>query len=193
MSHGQPFRLIPVTPVANGAAPPASLEGLSITGTLAIDADAVRIDYRIAGDLSNLAIPAASGAPQRCDGLWQHTCLELFLAVQGARDYWEFNLSPAGHWNVYQLDDYRQGLKEEPAYQQLPFAVDCTDRQLNLALGCPLPPGLLASLQAPNGAGLVASVTAVIEHTDGHIAYWALHHPGPDADFHHRGGFQLKL
>ncbi len=193
MSNAQPFRLIPFPSVRGGGAPQTTLGSLSITGTLAIAADAVRIDYQLAGDLSKLSIPAASTDPQRRDGLWQSTCLELFLAAQGAREYWEFNLSPAGHWNVYQLDDYRQGLKAEAAYQQLPFGVECSHQQLNLSLRCTLPPGLLASLQAPNAAGLEANVTAVIEHTDGPIAYWALHHPAPDADFHHRGGFHIKL
>jgi hypothetical protein len=189
MTHGHPFHLIPFPSASHGGAPQASLEGLSITGTLAIAGADVQIDYRIAGDLSKLTIPAASADPQRRDGLWQSTCLELFLAAEGAREYWEFNLSPAGHWNVYQLDDYRQGLKTEAAYQQLPFAVDWADQQLSLSLRCSLPPGL----QARSSPGLEANVTAVIEHTDGHIDYWALHHPAPDADFHHRGGFQIKL
>ena len=44
--------------------------------------------------------------PRRRDRLWEETCLELFLGEEGSERYWEFNLSPAGHWNVYRFEFY---------------------------------------------------------------------------------------
>lgn len=190
MSQSQPFSLIRFQPGGQAPATPLSLSGkLSLSGELNIGADALEISYRISGDLRSLAIPAASGDPQRRDGLWQSTCLELFLASGSASDYWEFNLSPAGHWNVYHLDAYRQGLRQEEAYKDLPFAVTRSQQHVTLSLGCALPPGL----RARASCGLEANITAVIAHTDGSIDYWALHHPGTEADFHHRDGFQLRF
>ena len=36
-------------------------------------------------------------------------------------------------------------------------------------------------------------LSAVIEDTAGSLSYWALHHPRSKPDFHHRGGFILRL
>ncbi len=187
-----PFRLIPFTGGSPDKGPGCSSfpESLTITGQLHITADTLEIAYQLRGDLAQLSLPAPASPPERRDLLWQTTCLELFLARQGANGYWEFNLSPAGHWNVYRLEGYRQGLTPEPAYQQLPFQVEqhgpgFTTQQLTLTLRCPLPPGLRS--------GLEVGITAVIQGSDGGLSYWALHHPAAEADFHHRGGFTLQV
>jgi hypothetical protein len=36
-------------------------------------------------------------------------------------------------------------------------------------------------------------VTAVLQQQSGSCSYWALRHPGPEADFHRRDGFALRL
>jgi len=33
----------------------------------------------------------------------------------------------------------------------------------------------------------------VLERRNGALEYWALSHPGPEADFHRRDGFSLRL
>ena len=187
--HDQHFTLIPFT------AGPASL---SITGTVAISGASagispnrtVQVWFQLQGNLDKLKIAPDANPAERRDLLWQTTCLEIFLGRQGANDYWEFNLSPAGHWNVYHLDDYRQGLKPEPAYRELPFQLTRSQQELSLTLHCPLPPGLL---QQDPAAGVDVGITAVVEQEDGSIGYWALHHPAAEADFHHRGGFCINL
>jgi hypothetical protein len=187
-----PFRLNPFTGSGPGTDPGgiSITESLTITGQLSFTADTLEIAYQLQGDLAQLSLPAPARQPERRDLLWQTTCLELFLARQGANGYWEFNLSPAGHWNVYRLEGYRQGLTPEPAYQQLPFQVEqhgqaFTTQQLTLTLRCPLPPGLRS--------GLEVGITAVIQLSDGALSHWALHHPAAEADFHHRGGFTLQV
>jgi len=131
--------------------------------------------------------PAPDGDPQRRDGLWEHTCLELFLAQPGEERYWEFNLSPRGHWNVYRLDGYRDGLRPDPDYGTLPFRCSPSPQPFDLAITVPLPAALAA---APS---LQAAVTAVVKRSSGRISYWALHHGGPEADFHRRDGFRMRI
>ncbi|MBD2423339.1 DOMON-like domain-containing protein [Cyanobium sp. FACHB-13342] len=168
---------------------------LSIGGHLGLEAGLLELTYILEGDLEQLQIAPAVATPERRDLLWQTTCLELFLARQGAQDYWEFNLSPSGHWNVYHLEGYRQGLRPELAYQELPVQLTRSEHQLLLTLRCPLPPALLPPNSPPaDGPGaLEIGITAVLEHRDGAIGYWALQHPGAEADFHHRGGFCITL
>ena len=49
-----------------------------------------------------------------------------------------------------------------------------------------------ASIQVQPGK-LVLALSAVIEHLDGRISYWALRHPPGKPDFHHPQGFALEL
>ncbi|MFM7264623.1 MAG: DOMON-like domain-containing protein, partial [Cyanobium sp.] len=131
-------------------------------------------------------------APQRRDELWKATCLELFLALPEQEGYREFNLSPSGDWNVYQLSGYRQGLQPDPAWQALPFTRrDEAGPQSPAALVAQLTTTLPADLAA--APVLEAAVTAVLQLQDGSCCYWALRHPGEEADFHRRDGFALRL
>ena len=36
-------------------------------------------------------------------------------------------------------------------------------------------------------------MSAVIETDDGRLSYWALAHPAPQPDFHHRAGWTARL
>jgi len=49
--------------------------------------------------------------------------LKAFFAEPGEERYWEINLAPNGHWNVYRLDRYRQGLRPEPLVSGLTYAL----------------------------------------------------------------------
>ena len=179
------FKLIP-----HAAGMQAVAATYSLHGQISVLKTTLEITYQLEGELAELRIPNCSGQPLRQDLLWQATCLEFFLAAAGNSDYWEYNLSPAGDWNVYHLEGYRQGLAEEPAYKQLPFSVIGDDKQLSLCLTCALPPALATQRAA---AGLEVGVSAVLKSSSGELAYWALAHPGSEPDFHHRGGFCLKF
>lgn len=211
-----PFRLIPYAGGGPGSDPPSPClsDSLSITGRLSISAKTLEVAYQLQGDLDQLSLPSPDSSPERRNLLWQSTCLELFLARRGAHGYWEFNLSPAGHWNVYRLEGYRQGLTPEPAYQQLPFHVEqhgpSPTKQLTLTLRCPLPPDIQSGqgetaaeticeavvateVNAAGCSGLEVAITAVIQRLDGTLSYWALNHPAAQADFHDRGGFTIQV
>ena len=119
--------------------------------------------------------------------MWETTCFEFFLAIPAAAGYWEFNLSPAGLWNVFRLTGYRQGLQEEPAFPRLPFTVHRQPEILTLTLNVDL------AAIIPGNPPLEVAISTVLQHQDGRLSYWALTHPGPEPDFHHREGFLIKL
>ncbi len=166
-------------PFRAGCHPP----GLAITGSIVRRAAALSVEFELRGGLSGLAIPGAPGMPERRDRLWEETCLELFLGIAGAGSYWEFNLSPAGHWNVYRFASYREGMREEPAFASLPFAVRRGAGTLRLSLDVDI--GTI--LPADRAADFAAC--AVVRTTAGAASHWALAHPGARPDFHRRDGF----
>jgi hypothetical protein len=185
MSEAQPFALVPFGTPPDGE--PTDSE-LRLGGAIGRVRGRLWVHYALRDPLRRLTIPALSTTPRRRDGLWQATCLELFLALPGQSGYREFNLSPSGDWNVYQLDGYRQGLRPDPAWTALPLTRrEPTPAALDLQLTTTLPPELAA---APE---LEAAVTAVLQLQDGSCGYWALRHPGEEADFHRRDGFALRL
>jgi hypothetical protein len=161
--------------------------GVTIGGSIARRADTLSVRYEVRGDLSKLSIPAAAEAPRRKDRLWEGTCLELFLGTADSGEYWEFNLSPAGHWNVYRFTRYREGMREEPAITSLPFDVRRDSEALLLTAEFGV--GKIV----PAGKDLAATVAAVIETIDGGKSHWALVHPASLPDFHRRDGFALAI
>lgn len=163
------------------------LLSLEISGNIQRQGRRLGIRSRVSGPLGEVLIPGAAALPERRDGLWEETCFEFFLAIKGTPRYWEFNLSPAGHWNVYRFSAYRQGMAEEQAFRALPFSVGSGSGSLLLALELDLA-GIVKTDQA-----LEAAIAAVIKLKRGGKTYWALAHPGPQADFHHRQGFSIAL
>jgi hypothetical protein len=159
---------------------------LSIDSSVEYQQGLLEVHYALHGDLSQILFPPAVDAPGRKFALWEATCLEFFIAIIGQADYWEFNLAPNGNWQVFHLNDYREGLKDEAAINYLPFVVKQDDQKLQLDLSIDL-----TSLFPPDTT-LEMAVTAVIQASTGEYSYWALHH-GDVADFHRRADFIIKL
>lgn len=68
-----------------------------------------------------------------CDYLWEHTCLECFIAG-AASEYVEINASPVGPYALYHFSDYRQPatLPPPPLYRGSSLTIDkqpLADRQ----------------------------------------------------------------
>ena len=163
------------------------LPHFKITGDVARSFNKLLISYKLSGPLAEIMVPASADVRARKNGLWEETCFEFFLGVKNSSQYWEFNLSPAGHWNVYRFAAYRQGMEEETAFAVLPFRVKRQVDALLLALEFDL------SKIIPQDQALVAAVSAVIKHRNGRLTYWALTHPGPRPDFHRRDAFIIDL
>ena len=160
---------------------------MTITGDIERRAAALSVNYRLHGPLAEVVLPPSPEPPVRKTALWEETCFEFFLGTNNSDRYWEFNLSPAGHWNVYRFTTYRQGMREEPAFMSLPFHVRFLPDALRLSLKIDL------ERIIPAGQALEVAVGSVVKTVDGKTTYWALTHPGPHADFHRRDGFLITL
>jgi hypothetical protein len=164
-----------------------SVPPIELSANVHRDRDILSIEYQLRGDLNTLIIPAQTATPTRKSFLWENTCFEFFVGVPGSSDYWEFNLSPTGDWNIFHLDSYRQGLREELAFTSLEFDVSMTQNLLLLKL--------VVNLESiiPAQRDLEISVTTVIESQLGEISYWAINHSGEIADFHLRDSFTIEI
>jgi hypothetical protein len=168
--------------------PPAGpVPAMEITGAIARRDHILALHYVLRGPLPELVIPPPAPTPSRRHRLWEETCFEFFLAPPNLPRYWEFNLSPAGHWNVYRFAGYRRGLQEETAFTSLPFSVQ--NRPDSVGLSLELEVGKII----PAGAALEVAIAAVVKLAGGETTYWALTHPGPRPDFHRRDSFIIGL
>jgi hypothetical protein len=163
------------------------LPSCQITGSVTRRGDTVSIHYNLRGDLAELVIPAPADLPARRHGLWEGTCVEFFFGVKGQPRYWEFNLSPAGHWNVYGFAGYRQGMAEETAITSLPVGVQRRPDSLLVAVE------LAVDWIVTADQALAVGIAAVIQLAGGGLTYWALTHLGPQPDFHRRDSFGIAL
>ena len=161
--------------------------GVTIGGSIGRRADTLSVRCEVRGNLSKVSIPAAAEAPRRQDRLWEETCFELFLGTADSEAYWELNLSPSGHWNVYRFDGYREGMREETAITSLPFDLRRDSEALLLAAE------ICIGKIVPAGKDLAATVAVVIKTSDGGKSHWAPVHPASRPDFHRREGFALIL
>lgn len=161
--------------------------GLAVSAEVVRHSGTLRVRHLLAGDLSALSIPPPAQEPERRDGLWQATCLELFLAERDAGGYLEFNMSPAGHWNVWRFDAYRQGMRQEASFEALPFRVGREPGSLAVSIAIDL------DRLFPPGRPLAAAAAAVVRSAAGDTTHWALAHPAPRPDFHARAAFLIDL
>lgn len=147
----------------------------------------LKIEYKLTGNLSQLIVAQHAHNPNRQYNLWQHTCFEFFLGIKDSNKYWEFNLSPAGHWNVFYFANYRQNIAEETAFDSLPFKITQQSDllQLNLEFN-------LDRIISPK-QNLEIGITTVVEDQEQTLSYWALSHPAKEADFHERDSFLINL
>lgn len=147
---------------------------------------ALEVSFLLEGDVASLRIPAPR-PPERQDGLWRHSCFEVFIAAEGGR-YAEINLAPSGDWAAYVFDGYRAGMRPLDLPPPGIEAVVGTDR---LALRARLDFASLtySGIAAPWRVG----ASAVIEDRAGVLSYWALEHAAEKPDFHHADGFVVAL
>ncbi len=146
--------------------------------------DALYLRYEVAGDLAGLQIPRKRNA-ERADGLWRHTCFELFAGSEGTSAYREFNFSPSSQWQAYAFRAYREGgLLELAAAPHI--ATESLAGQLIVQVCLPL-----ANL--PTGDRLRVGLATVLEAQDGSLSYWASRHAPGKPDFHHPDTFALEI
>lgn len=148
----------------------------------------ITVGYILRADLERLLIPPPQTAC-RSEGLWQHTCFELFIGAKNDVEYYEFNFSPSGEWATYEFRNYRDGSALdadglEPAIS-VRRAADILELDARIRLN--RLPGLQLDV------GLWLGLSAVIEDNHGQLSYWALKHPPGKPDFHHPDSFTFEL
>jgi hypothetical protein len=137
--------------------------------------------------MEDVSISSREGFALRRRGLWESTCFEFFVAPLDDPRYWEFNLSPSGHWNVFRFDGYRQGMEEEPSFESLVVATRTLPGSFHAMVDLDL--GKIVS----DTRTLQVAVSAVLQNKDGELSFWALTHGGSRPDFHRRDGFVIVI
>lgn len=163
--------------------PCRAIHGLDVLMSTA-QGDSLGLVFVLECHLSALRIPAPRPS-RRADGLWRHTCFEVFAMAEKGPGYRELNLSPSGEWGLYDFRGYRDGVKLET---ELAPEIAVRRTPSGLELDAQIDRGLL-----PQGRRLRLVLSAVLEDTDGVLSYWALQHPPGRPDFHHPDAFAVQL
>ena len=166
--------------------PASAASPIEITVELSrLDSRRLSLWYVVKGNIACIKLPDLS-EPSRADGLWQHTCFELFVSGDAGEGYSEYNFAPSREWAAYAFECYRAGM--EPLDIEAP-TISTASIAGSWALGVDveLP-------EVETDQPLFANLSAVIEAMDGTKSYWALAHPpeGPP-DFHDPTCFMLEL
>ena len=158
-------------------------EGFALEAVVRRSAAGLHLRYRLTGPVERVRLPRP-GVPVRRDGLWQHTCFEMFTRAGQGSDYCEFNFSPSREWAAYRFDSYREGMA---ALDVARPTIRAQSDRCRFELSVTVEGGSLIEAAALN-------LAAVIEETSGRKSFWALRHPpeGPP-DFHHPDCFALTL
>lgn len=172
----------PVTPCA-------AVQSLQVVVEYTKD-DGLCLQYRLSGDLAQIRIPEPQ-TPAFTDGLWEHTCFEVFIGVQGENGYREFNFSPSRQWAAYAFNGYRKRVEwnvSTPPLLTVTHSADgAGDFELQAIIGA-------VNLPAKSEGKLFeVGLTAVIETLGGQKSYWALAHSAEQPDFHLRNSFTAKI
>ncbi len=162
---------------------------LEIGGRVARRANRLDVRYEITGDLHMIDIPGRKREASRVKGLWEKTCLELFLAAGDCDRYWEVNLSPTGDWNVFRFDHYEEErradkLVEEALFDSFPFRIQKEHGSFSLDFEFAL------DRIVREDQSIEVGISAVIAPPK---TYWALAHRGSRPNFHSRDSFTIKL
>lgn len=146
--------------------------------------------FMLKGDLQKIKKLKEPLKKSRQKDLWNSTCFEWFIKPQGANHYWEFNLSPQAEWNLYHLDNYRQGLKIEDSAHLLFFERKIvSDHEIQFH-------SVIEINKFENFNKLKnfkMNICAVIEDTSNKKSYWSLIHKQSQPDFHHPDHFIYQV
>lgn len=164
----------------------------SVAYTISRSQAVLTVQYELYGEqLHKLVLPGQKAAApgKRRDGLWHHSCFELFLKERGpgSGSYFECNFSPSGDWNVYELQGYRQGLCETSGTLRPIVQSRRTENYYTLHVQ------LDSSVFMSDISAVDIGICCVIEDAQGKLSYWALSHHGRRPDFHDERSFELHL
>ena len=174
---------VPLSLACHPGTPSQAIQGIeAVVGTA--PGGNLTVAFTLEGDIHRLRIPEPRSS-RRAEGLWRHTCFEVFAMIGDGPGYREFNFSPSGEWAVYDFRGYRDSGKTGDV---LPPGVVVRQTQDRLELDAKICQDIL-----PQGRRLLLGLSVVVEEVDGVLSCWALRHPPGKPDFHHRDAFALQL
>jgi hypothetical protein len=144
----------------------------------------LRLRYAIVGDIAQLVVPPPSPAPVRTHGLWESTCVELFLRGEGENNYLEFNFSPSGDWAAFAFSRYRHGMVQ--AELPAPPDIETEPSADRLIIDIAVSPYI-------DDRPYLMNVAAITQGPAGERAFWSGFHPDHGPDFHHPSCFIDQL
>lgn len=140
----------------------------------------LNIWFGVRAPAERFVIPQGEGG--RADDLWQTTCFEAFLRIDGDEAYREWNFAPSGQWAAYDFIGYREGRTDAEAREPYIRVEDnLTWWTLGATIGIEARPSWLLGL------------SAILEEQDGTRSYWALAHGDGEPDFHDPRCFAARL
>jgi hypothetical protein len=127
--------------------------------------------------------PALVASNPRQDFLWEQTCFEIFIGVQGEDFYREINLSPSQAWQAYQFEEYRY---PEDIPPQAAYDIELNQlKRMHYGLNVSLDLGEFMAQHKLKWSDLFLGLTAVLKTSQGK-QYYAMQHSSPQADFHNK-------
>lgn len=149
-------------------------------------------NFTIRGDLEKVSLLTAPLQINRQMDLWNHTCFEWFIKPKGQNNYWEFNLSPQGSWNVFSFKDYRSKIEIENRAHLLFFDRKITGtKQIDFSSVIEFN----SIFNDKKISEFSMNICSVIEDKKQQKSYWSLIHLQNKPDFHHPSHFihNIKL
>ena len=148
----------------------------------------VALSYTVTGKISEIRMPPVVAA-ERGDGLWRHTCVEVFVRAASGPGYYEFNFAPSTQWAAYRFESYRSGMSVASEIDAASIKTQSLPNRFTLQATIAIDRLSALSRKAPWRLGF----SAVIEDKTGHMSYWALAHPPGKPDFHHMDCFAYEF
>lgn len=166
---------------------PADAWDVSASAERTADGD-LRLRWVVRGTLDGLRVPPL-GPLRRGDRLWEHTCMEAFIAAADTPAYVELNVAPSREWAAYAFTAYR----ENTPFDATRVAPEIVVRRDPDAITVDAVVALASFSSSYRDAALRVGLSVVIETSAGGLSYWAIRHPSARPDFHHADGFTLHI
>ncbi|MDM1246998.1 DOMON-like domain-containing protein [Acinetobacter sp. R933-2] len=159
-------------------------QSISLVGAIEqVSPYTLNVGYWLRDPNQLILYPDLVASHPRLDFLWEKTCFEIFIGVQGEDYYREINLSPSQAWQAYQFEEYRypETMPPQVAYDIELNQLKRTHYGLNVSLD--LTEFMLA--HKLKWSDLFIGLTAVLETSQAQ-QFYAMQHSGQNADFHNK-------
>jgi hypothetical protein len=153
----------------------------AVSGEVTISQQRILMRFSWEDPLEIMQIPEREPELSRLHELWKSTCFEAFIQPEGLESYLELNLTPAGRWNAYSFQSYRNPQPVKEALEVRLVRMLGSQNQIE---------GEFSFI--PKNQRFNCGLSAVIENQGGKIEYFSLAHLAAKPDFHDAKAFLTK-